>query len=222
MGDNAPSFKAGLAGPVGFDAPNGCSAPAGGRLEEPWPLRALAGVPARLRGRPRPPSTDMIGIQRLWSRAMAEGSNQASTKDEEPTEAVVRQFRDWLIPASLFVGIGASIVLFTFSLEDLTALAIAAACLALASLLTFLLSVLWAFTRLESIEILGFPAQRTLHVYFLACLGIVLLDGSLVALAFWKSTRLGFGFLTMSLIALAMLVLLARASVGLENRSKAS
>ena len=128
------------------------------------------------------------------------------------TEARCKQYRDWLIPGSLFAGVGASVILVAISLPSMTWLVLASASLGLGSVLAFVLALFWAVTRLESIEInSGSATHDPGPMFVLPSVGILFLIASIDVLAFWKSTLLGIGFSALTVLASIVLVLLLRA-----------
>ena len=111
--------------------------------------------------------------------------------NDDRRNAATRQYRDWLIPATLFVGVDAGILLLAIQIDGRPKRLMAAGLLACSSIVLFILSLFWAVTRLESIEFLNRTPVEGGHMYVLSCLGVLTLLASLVVLAFVKSTLFG-------------------------------
>lgn len=123
-------------------------------------------------------------------------------------EGIARQYRDWLIPASLFVGINASVFLFVISQEICTTLLYWAAGLSILALLLFILSLFWAVTRLESLEILEKqPVVEPGVMFLLSCGGITLMCVSLTLLGWWKNSL--FGLICAAVLVCALIIFIA-------------
>lgn len=124
---------------------------------------------------------------------------------------ICNQYRDWLIPGVIFAGIAGSIFLFIISLSNITVILVVAAGLCLSSLISFLLSLLWAMTRLEAIEILGKVARADKgELFTLVISGIQLLCSSIALLCFWKSRILGIVAVSIFIASVVIFVFLIR------------
>jgi NADH:ubiquinone oxidoreductase subunit 3 (subunit A) len=115
------------------------------------------------------------------------------------------------------VGVDASLILFAATVNDTPPILVTCAGLAMASMVLFVLSLFWGFTRLEHIERLGYEAEATnAHAdgmtTNLPCFGMALLAASFSVLCFWKSPALGWtsiGAIVFSVLLLMALFYLA-------------
>jgi hypothetical protein len=125
--------------------------------------------------------------------------------------AITNQYRDWLIPVTLFTGIAASIFLYIITISPLTTILIVSAGLSILSIVLFILCLLYAVTRLEAIEYIekGVKPDGGL-LYMLGLLGIITFAASLAVLSFWKSIILGGVVTGILVIAIIVLIFIIR------------
>jgi len=126
-------------------------------------------------------------------------------------KAIVNQYRDWLIPVSLFTGISASIFLYIVSISPLTLTLIISAGLSILSIFIFILCLLYAVIRLEAIEYLEKEIKADGGLLFiLGLLGIIAFAASLSILSFWKSIILGYVVTVIVLSAIISLIIIVK------------
>jgi len=124
--------------------------------------------------------------------------------------ARINQYRDWLIPSIIFTGISASVFIYIISTPLLTTALIVSASLSILSIFLFILSYLYAVTRIEAIEYLEREADIGESLLFiLVILGVLAFLGSLSILSFWKSITLGIvvtGIILLGIIAFLVMM----------------
>lgn len=103
---------------------------------------------------------------------------------------ILNQYRDWLLPISIFTGISVSVFLFILNITNLSILLIISAIL---SIILFIVALLYIVTKLELFELANAPVVYDKGTLFVLIInGIILFCISLLFLSFWKSTLLGF------------------------------
>jgi hypothetical protein len=137
--------------------------------------------------------------------------SEQTTKDEKRVEAVAKQYRDMLIPSTLFAGLALTNLLFIFSQSPLSSHLVWSGICALACIVIFTTNLLYCTECLNAIEINGKQLSPEEGGGFAAeFLGILLFLTSLILLSFWKSYTLGVAAIIVCVLGIIFLVVLIR------------
>jgi hypothetical protein len=118
--------------------------------------------------------------------------NDESHIEDEIRDARIGQYRDWLIPGTIFSSIAASIFVLAITAEKPGRIQLFTAITSFISIGSYITSLFYAFTRLESITILRLRAVSEPGLLYASVVsGTVFLLIGLVILSFSKSTAIG-------------------------------
>jgi FtsH-binding integral membrane protein len=124
--------------------------------------------------------------------SQAERDQSRVQDDEETRQAIVGQYRDWLIPGTIFSSVSASIFLLVVTTKGPNGVFLGAMICSFLSIASYVIALFYAFTRVESITIYRYIApQDPGDLYFYVIFGTFFLFLSLVVLAFAKSEPFG-------------------------------
>jgi hypothetical protein len=112
--------------------------------------------------------------------------------DDGKRQAVIDQYRDWLIPGAIFSSVSASVFLLIVTTKGSTGIFLAALICSFASIGVYILGLFYSFSKIENLAILEEKADADEGpLFFLALLGTSLLLSSFVILSFDKSLIAG-------------------------------
>ena len=139
------------------------------------------------------------------------GDQDEGTIKEQVRQARIDQYRDWLIPGTIFSSIATSIFILEITSGKLGGLVLAVAISSFISISFYIISLFYSFTRLEDITIFREKAPDYPALLFVSGAGGTLsLVISLVCLSFQKSTLVGICIAGLSMLFLIGFVLMLR------------
>lgn len=148
----------------------------------------------------------------------SENGDDGSRTEDGIRDARVGQYRDWLIPGTIFSSIAASIFILAITNEKPGRIQLLAAIASFISIGSYITSLFYAFTRIESITILRWRAvPEPGLLYVSAVSGTFFLLIGLVIFSFDKSAAIGASTVGLFVIFLIGFVLMLRYEKGMRK-----
>jgi hypothetical protein len=135
---------------------------------------------------------------------------QSETATEEllVRQGRIAQYRDWLVPATIFSSIAVTVFILAITTSKPGYLTVAIAITSFVAVGLYIISLFYAFTRLESITVFQYEAIDEPGLLFRSAIfGTLFLVVSLVCLSFEKSVIIG-GSITVSFVLLLIGIIL--------------
>ena len=125
-------------------------------------------------------------------------------------DARAAQYRAWLTPAAILTTIPVAVFLYVVTTPELEEALVVAGTAALLALVSFVLSLYWAWERLDSVSIIRGNTEEPGTLWALGTAGIAFLLISLATLAWWWGTALGIAVTVVIVVGIVALLWLLR------------